>query len=133
MKIKIKNRSYAPSELTFLASYQNMEDTTSYYYFTEELYSVSDGTYNLVCKGNAGSRHTLSNGSQYEAAEYAMELDLVKWLLSHVHEHLAGLLFPELRNSIEEILFEKQLEGVLRKGETFYRTGEAKGETFWGV
>jgi|JI10StandDraft_1071094.scaffolds.fasta_scaffold1106473_1 hypothetical protein len=133
MKISIKNRTYAPSELTFLALYQNMEDATSYYYFTETLYSVSDGTYVLLCKGYAGSRYAMLNGWQYEVAEYAKQPDPVKWLMSRGHERLAGLLFSELRNNVEEILLEKQLEGVLIKGETFYRRGEAKGETFWGV
>lgn len=133
MEIKIKNRTYEPNELTYLARHENMEDSSSFFYCKETLYQVSDGTYILICKGNAGSRHALSNGWQYEAAEYAIELDPIKWLLSHGHERLAGLLFPELRNNIEEMLFEKKLEGILRKGETFYLTGEAKGEATWGV
>jgi len=133
MKIKIKNRLYEPSELTFLARYENMEDLSSFYYFTEKLYSVSDGTFILLFKGNAGSRHSQSNGWRYQAAEYAIELDPIKWLLSHGHERLAGLLFPQLRNNIEEILFETQLEGILRKGEAFYQSGEVKGEVNNGI
>ena len=129
MEIKIKNRSYQKSELTYLASYENMEDSSSFYYYKEKLYKVSDGTYILHCKGNAGSRHAQSDSGKYNAAEYSKELDPIKWLLSHGHERIAGLLFPELRNNIEEILYEKNLEGVRRKGETFYQGGEAKGET----
>ncbi|HEX5001568.1 MAG TPA: hypothetical protein VFW78_03655 [Bacteroidia bacterium] len=110
MHIQINQKYYYEDELTFIAVYQNMEDQHCYYHYRETLLLAGDGTYILKCQGNPGSRyHRTKHGVPVRSLYFKHEPHPGIWLLQHGHQRLAGLMFTELRPSIEAELLSKYI------------------------
>lgn len=132
MKITLNQQDREEDYLFFIAKYTNsfINEDKEFATIVETLFQLSNESFILRIDKRLESI-TPENNQEW-IKEYFTEINPALWLLTHGHEQLAALMFPEVSDKVEsDCSFDEEDENRY-KGETFYSTGETKGETFRG-
>lgn len=118
-------------EMTFIATYKNVEDNRLDNYYSETLYRARDGSFTLQCFGNANSKHAKVKGEERCRNLYYIEIDPIQWLIDHNHQRLAGILFPNMQKQIEKNLHDLVLQCEMLKDDFYqyqFKSRQTKSE-----
>lgn len=121
METKNQFQNNAWNDLTFIATYKNVEDNRLDNYYSETLYRARNGSFVLQCFGNANSKHAKVEGEERFKNLFYRDVDPVQWLMEHNQQRLAGMLFPNMRNQVEKNLFDLRLQSELLQNDDFYQ------------
>lgn len=135
MKIHLDGRYQEIKYLRLIATYKFIDDVKSWIFVGEALVQLPDKSFLIRKDYKIGPVYNKGKaGSGVTTRKYKRVNNPATWLLTHGHERLAAVLFPELKIDIDvefDCLFNEEDERRY-KGETLYGTGETIGETFRG-
>ena len=134
MKIQVEQNQYDIAELIYIAKVRIYEVDLLPSFYSEALYKTDDNSYIVMTyefEYGANNEEKVDDINN-NFATFKLEPNPELWLLNNGQERLAGFMFPGLRKKVEHSLYTSNLQRGAEKGETFYRTGEAKGEASGG-